>query len=344
MIRSQDLINVVMCEDSKGHGALPIHVCLSSLCDANSGLNFEIYLFTDISPNEFNDLFLYIKDRSNIRLNILPLVGFLAPNLSNGGFQKYSLWHRLIFPYVLCSLDKYLFLDSDVIVLSSIQDLWNTEVGNNLICGALDNVGIRTLKSRELSLDETYFNAGVLLYNARAWRKDIDILRIFEWIESKLALGLACSDQDAINYCCYGRKFEISRRFNTLNPSPEMLETQQVAIAHFAGPIKPWHSYSIFEHQKLYNSVLRKVTTKVYIQSKQLNFSQRVYISFQLLRMGDTTRSYEWLAQAATLPIAPDWFTNSVSASSDLASLIELLGSKGYRYDCKSPYEIPGIL
>ena len=67
--------------------------------------------------------------------------------------------------------DKILYVDVDMIVNGSLEEVWNTELGDNLIAGTLDyNIDLARAGSG-LGKDDIYFNTGVALINLKAMRK-----------------------------------------------------------------------------------------------------------------------------------------------------------------------------
>ncbi len=64
-----------------------------------------------------------------------------------------------------------LYLDSDIVVNGSIEDLYNTDVSDNLTLPRLSDPVPNRTKDLEMSEDSKYFNADVMLINLRKWRQ-----------------------------------------------------------------------------------------------------------------------------------------------------------------------------
>lgn len=85
-----------------------------------------------------------------------------------------ATYYRLAAPYILSSnVRKILYLDSDIIVRRSLEDLWNTDIQDYALAAVIDpwwspGGGPHV----ELPPGAKYFNAGVLLINLDYWRKN----------------------------------------------------------------------------------------------------------------------------------------------------------------------------
>lgn len=81
--------------------------------------------------------------------------------------------YRLKIADILSSLDKVLYLDSDVIVTQDISGLWNTDITNYYCAAVKDAKSTRSKFSnkrhfKKMGIDPNkYFNAGVILFNLK---------------------------------------------------------------------------------------------------------------------------------------------------------------------------------
>lgn len=105
-----------------------------------------------------------------------------VPKEKTEGYQVKAMSHRIslatfyrcMLPSLLPSqLSKAIYLDSDILVLDSIKEIWNTDLNNIAIAG------IEEARSKEdkhcdrlgYAPSYRYINAGVLLINLDYWRK-----------------------------------------------------------------------------------------------------------------------------------------------------------------------------
>lgn len=70
------------------------------------------------------------------------------------------------------SVDKVLYLDSDVLVTDSLQELWDIDLSNYVAAGVKDCINKKYYEILGLKEGAHYCNSGVILINLKKWRKD----------------------------------------------------------------------------------------------------------------------------------------------------------------------------
>lgn len=168
------------------------------------------------------------------------------------------MWYRIYLPVLLNAIDKVLYLDCDIIVRGSLQELWNM-VLEDCYVAAVENVmeSRHASRARELGL-ETYFNSGVLLFNLAMLRHDGKAGEIVQYGREHQA-ELMWPDQDALNICLASGRKTLHPRWNFQSSliyfpqaklhfsSEELYEAENdPMIVHFEGGlvVKPWHRLS----------------------------------------------------------------------------------------------------
>lgn len=70
------------------------------------------------------------------------------------------------------SVEKVLYLDSDVLVLQPLDELWNIPLDDKALAGVPDDFTVNASHCKRLEYDSSYnyFNGGVLLINLSYWR------------------------------------------------------------------------------------------------------------------------------------------------------------------------------
>lgn len=117
------------------------------------------------------------------------------------------------------TIKKCLYLDTDMLILSDIRDIFNTNLDDYLLAAVGDFHTSRILPayagktSYAFDATQPYFNSGMLLINLEKWRK--------EQIENKLLDFLATyqvvyHDQDAINAIAKDRILKLSPKWNAM--------------------------------------------------------------------------------------------------------------------------------
>lgn len=234
-------------------------VMLASLFENNKGINVDIHLIgVDLDNIELerfrNTIALYHQN-----LHYYPFASSTLEGLPKGMHTYISpaTWCRLFLQDILPSyIDKLLYLDGDIIVTGDIQEMYDTQLGDNLIAAVSDEINGYAEYYQRLSLpqDHTYVNAGVMLINLDAWRgKDIKKCAL-EYLSSAKTTVLPNADQDIINILCAGRISLLPLRYNLqdallrrkvpfIRHEVEAQIDTEVAdgrIFHFSCVKKPW--------------------------------------------------------------------------------------------------------
>ena len=185
------------------------------------------------------------------RLEMLPSKG-----VALGGRTS---WIRVVLPEVLPDVDRVIYLDADVLVLDTLEPLWATDLTRVPIAAVANVVEPdHHPHVRDLGLDPTggYFNAGVLVMDLEAMRRDGTVGSLTDYVREH-ATRLAWFDQDALNVAFAGAWHHLHPRWNAQNslrtwaawasevfgPDARAEAVEHPAILHFEGPAvcKPWH-------------------------------------------------------------------------------------------------------
>jgi lipopolysaccharide biosynthesis glycosyltransferase len=167
------------------------------------------------------------------------------------------IWTPLLLGSVLPGgLRRTLYLDSDVIVRGDPSELWQVDLGGNVIGAVLSEFGhtlgmergVRYYRELGLSPDLGYFNSGVLLVDLDAWRRDDITLRCREILRDFHHRVLQY-DQEVLNAALAGRWLPLARQWNAMSywKTPEECQPpfedylEHAVIRHFAGRDKPWN-------------------------------------------------------------------------------------------------------
>lgn len=152
-------------------------------------------------------------------------------------------------------LKKVLYLDCDIIINKSLDNLWNIDISNYALAGVDDIFSEDDDTYQRLNYPKTYsyVNAGMLLINLEYWRKNNVLQNCLNYIEKNYNKILWC-EQDVLNALYHKSILKIPLYFNYQIPmlmtyhfnrysntfkEKIMLEKQPIVI-HYVGNIKPW--------------------------------------------------------------------------------------------------------
>ena len=126
--------------------------------------------------------------------------------------------------------ERLIWVDSDAIVLGSLEPLWNLDIQTMPIAAA-PNVWGNPNNTQDQNL---YLNSGVLVYNMKIWEEEQLSEKLMENAISNLWVDY---DQGAINSFLPGRWKQLEQIWN--NPNTEDMSTK---VMHFVSRPKPWES------------------------------------------------------------------------------------------------------
>lgn len=140
------------------------------------------------------------------------------------------------------SIQRLVYLDSDIIVTDSLIELFEMDLGNSVVAATTDLDSMSSRMKSKLRLPEKtpYRNSGVLVIDPNEWRKQNFVKSILHYaIENKSKLWAA--DQCAFNAVMHERTSDLSPRFNAM-PTPKYgMPIKNPAIIHLVGSPKPWN-------------------------------------------------------------------------------------------------------
>ena len=174
--------------------------------------------------------------------NICQAVERFSDSLHTRDYYSKSTYYRLFIPDLFPRLDKALYLDSDVVLLGDVSELYDMELEDNLVGAIPDGVvgsipPLAQYVRKRLHVDpHRYFNAGVLLMNLDAMR-ECDFLNVFLRLLQTVTFQVA-QDQDYLNVICKNRVEYVGLEWNTM---PCDIRTDAPKLIHYNLDFKPWH-------------------------------------------------------------------------------------------------------
>ena len=139
-----------------------------------------------------------------------------------------AVYYRLLISDLLPqTIDKVIYLDSDLVVNEDLGRLWSVEVENYYLLAVPDigtpNIAAGLLNYKDLGIsgDQPYFNAGVLLVNFKKWREDNIGLKIIEYVRQH-SNYIRWADQDGLNAVLAGYCGAVSYTHLTLPTNREV--------------------------------------------------------------------------------------------------------------------------
>ena len=316
-MKKDETIVVVFAGDDKF--AMPMGVAIYSLVSnfLKSPTDYKLKIYViDCGIEQENKIKLEECCQKTIKVSLsfleipeLEQVDF-KPVIMTGTFVYFNqvILARLFIPQLLHKQhQKAIYLDSDVLVMSDISELWETEIPDRCdLAGVLDvlstkihknintiNIVIKTIQGISLfeqnksqvhnncDKNNNYFNSGVLVYKnlQQLYQENFTekIVKIIEDNQSTLP------DQDALNIYFKERITYLSDSWNYQQVIPitgtDMYEKElyqeiiscPAKIIHFAGNFKPWDGYPKRSYTKEWFDYLDKTPWQGWKPNKELD-------------------------------------------------------------------------
>lgn len=282
-------------------------------------------------------------------------------------------YYRLMIPDLL-SEDKCIYLDTDTIILSDLQELFDTALDDCYIAGVW-HPGVIIYKwedaicrNAKIPSADQYINAGVLVMNLKELRKDGMVRRFLELMPQ----NMSSQDQDIINSACYGKIAFLPFKYNVMTKLADMCiedykdsygeaELREAwnkpCIIHYADPNKPWNSgecvfmdywWNFFRKSFVYDNVMNDfwgefIQNIIYCSKNSLLFTKRIPKIFDLkfkrryVIYGAGKRAREVVLYMKRLKIMPELII--VSDANENPLEIEGIEVKGITDACQALYD-----
>lgn len=232
--------------------------------------NYDIIILTqNISQINKERIVKMFDEQPNFKIRFINPAALISDyNLYTHGHFSMETYYRLVLPELLPRYKKVLYLDSDMIVLDDVANLYSENVDGYLLaaCHDADTAGLyngyvpgkKEYTDKILKLKEPYqyFQAGVLLMNLDEFRKQYTTEKILQFAVSEKWELL---DQDILNKLCEGQVKYVDMAWNVMVDYAGIREKKIIALApkwlndmylmarknqkiiHYAGPEKPWY-------------------------------------------------------------------------------------------------------
>ena len=265
--KTENVVPVVLAANEK---YVPIlYTCCQSIVEhCTDQYQYELYIFhTDIVPDS-QKVFKDLLEKDNVHFTFVN-VGKMVHGYVLQAKQHITTetFYRFLILDILKEYPKVVYLDADMIICRDVAELYQTEMGNNLIAATLDadfagQCNMKTSDMKDYCKDTlkmkdpfTYFQAGVLVLNIKEMRKVTSVKKLLEMSDTGI---YRFSDQDILNVVCEGRVTYLNMAWNmifdcnhfrwhsVIKYAPyRFLDAYEQArkdpyIVHYAGFLKPW--------------------------------------------------------------------------------------------------------
>ena len=204
------------------------------------------FLITDISEENRSKLLAMKTPYCNITFDdVTPYLKKLTADLPIRDYYSKTTYYRLFIADMFRQFDKVLYIDSDTIVKKDISALYDVDIEDMYAAAVHERVMSHSevfgaYVEQVLGIDRyAYFNAGVLLINARLFREKELLKKFGELLEAYDFV--VTQDEDYLNLLFKDRVKLVPGAWNSEIYDGIPVDEQDVCIFHYIMTSKPWH-------------------------------------------------------------------------------------------------------
>jgi len=230
-------INVcVACDDNYSRYAA---VVIASILK-NAAEDDELYFYIlDGGVSEENRAkVLELKTIKNCEINFVKIDNSMFTDymeVKTHGYISLPTFYRLKAASLLPDVDKIIYFDCDMVVNSSLNDLFNIDLGGFAIGGVSD------IKKRMVRKNPTYVNAGMLVLDLARIRQENIEEKFLNWTKEHFD-EITVGDQQIINETLKGKIQLLPSRWNVQSSNFTNRSSYETHpnIIHYVSSQKPW--------------------------------------------------------------------------------------------------------
>ncbi len=184
---------------------------------------------------------------------------FIVPELDN--FQELKahkyISHAALFtlqlPNLLPDVNRLIYVDCDLVVVTSLRELWETDIGDAIIGAVADYNSDLEEKQKSIGCEGfVYINSGAFIFNLDLARKNNTVASFLD-TAADLKERATLLDQDVINAALKGKIYVLPLKWNLSTgyfkrkyevqyySDKEIIEAvKNPGVLHFSGKKKPW--------------------------------------------------------------------------------------------------------
>ncbi len=222
---------------------LPSLTAIYSLFENNSNVRLHVF-FVELSDNAQTVIKRLEGVGEGNSVDFLRVEGKLLERIKVAtGRWRQECFFRYFVTELLPEADRVLWLDADILVRKSVEELYNIDFGGRSFAAVYDNT---SEPEKRLGISD-YYNSGILMINTKKLRETGKMKEFWELVASPEYKG-ELPDQDALNIVFKDDIKETDGRFNTFPLNPEQYADYLIAnavIIHYVSEHKPWNTEDV---------------------------------------------------------------------------------------------------
>ncbi|MCQ2591530.1 MAG: glycosyltransferase family 8 protein [Treponema sp.] len=219
----------------------------SMLANASKDYFYKIHVLTSFISDKYKNIMLKeVPEYASLEfISIEQDIKEIKSKLHLRDYYSFETYYRFFIADLFPQYDKVIYLDSDIIVLGDISDLYFTNISNFLVGAVQEQVmahyecfGNYVTKALNVPYKK-YFNAGILLMNTKMFRA-FDVLGHFVKLLTRFKFRVT-QDEDYLNVICKGKVKWLNLGWNKMPFEEIGFDDVDLQLIHYTLGWKPWH-------------------------------------------------------------------------------------------------------
>ena len=263
-------------------------VAIKSLLEnASKDYNYKIIIiYQDLNSKNMEQIKSLETDNSEIEFypmkDGLELITERDENKLRCDYFTLTIYFRIFIADMFPEYDKGIYIDSDIVVPGDISELYNIDLGNNLIGASTDHSIqdvpelINWMENGIGIKKQEYINSGVLLLNLKLLREN-NFGQKFLKLLNEFHFDTVAPDQDYINAMCNGKILYINEAWDVM-PNKAKPAFQNPKLIHYNLFDKPW-CYDNIQYEDYFWKYAKKTSFYEPIMEFKKNYSNEQKVS-----------------------------------------------------------------
>lgn len=267
----------------------------ASINNADADIQFHILIDESVNGMQKDELEKVVKDNARHEVVFHLIDGSAFDGFPQLGITKTYItkatYYRLLFTEIFSAdIHKLLYLDGDMIITSSLTELWKEDLHGYAV-GAVTDMSEAIHDYHRLGYDAElgYFNAGMLLVNLDYWREHY-VKDLFLDVINHHPERIKYHDQDVLNIVFCRAKKMLPFKYNFQDGFMYKAERMEMnaqkyageikdaiahhAIIHYTSTAKPWHKECLNPFKAEWWKVLAKTSWVGYKPVRRFPYSR----------------------------------------------------------------------
>lgn len=270
---------------------IPFYALASSIFENNKKTAFHFHcIIRNIPAIEKQNIIRYLKENDSI-IDFYEVDETLIEKFVVRSHWNTSVYYKMFFPILVPqNIEKLLYLDTDMLVINPLKELYGTDLEGFTLAAVYDNY-VKIQPDLDIMEEGKYFNSGMMLINIKKWNIEQISQKAISFLQN-YPEKIKFVDQCALNAVLKDNWLRVNEKFNLIySYIPQDLSKKRLqdfvkdkAIIHFTLQ-RPWNFLCKNRLRYLYQYYLKKSPKKN--ENSIIDFHFNKLLSFLKMRLSE---------------------------------------------------------